>query len=79
MIKASDHTIWHYAKAGGYCIISKDSDYYQLSILHGCPPKVIWLRVGNCSTTRIEQLLEQHRAAILHFGIDPIQSILILG
>src|ERR1051325_3652182 len=29
----------------------------------GFPPKVIWLRLGNCSTAAVEQLLRRNAAA----------------
>jgi predicted nuclease of predicted toxin-antitoxin system len=78
MMRSSDLEVWNYAKTGGFCIVSKDSDYYQLSILYGSPPKVIWLRVGNCSTARIEDLVRSHQSDITSFGTDPVQSILVL-
>jgi predicted nuclease of predicted toxin-antitoxin system len=46
---ADDFTIWEYAKANGFTIVSKDSDFQQRSLLDGAPPKFIWLRVGNCT------------------------------
>lgn len=78
MMRSSDLEVWNYAKNEGFCIVSKDSDYYQLSILYGWPPKVLWLRFGNCSTDRIEELVNNHQSVILGFGVDPVQSILVL-
>jgi predicted nuclease of predicted toxin-antitoxin system len=43
--RATDREVWDYAHAHGYAIASKDSDFNQLSFLHGAPPKVIWLMV----------------------------------
>ncbi|MFZ0304860.1 MAG: DUF5615 family PIN-like protein [Terracidiphilus sp.] len=54
---ASDEKIWRYAEENGFVIVSKDSDFSQRSALLGSPPKVIWLRVGNCTTTRAEFVL----------------------
>jgi predicted nuclease of predicted toxin-antitoxin system len=54
---ADDSEIWEYAKANGYVIVSKDSDFQQRSLLHGAPPKFTWLRVGNCTVKRTEELL----------------------
>jgi predicted nuclease of predicted toxin-antitoxin system len=54
---AHDIEIWEYAKAHGYAIVSKDSDFQQRSLLQGAPPKFIWLRVGNCTVKRTEELL----------------------
>ena len=39
--RADDRQVWKHAKDNGFCIVSKDSDYYDLSVLHGHPPKVI--------------------------------------
>ena len=42
-----DADIWKYAGQHGFVLISKDNDFRQLSFLHGAPPKVIWLHIGN--------------------------------
>ncbi len=54
---ASDAKIWRYARENGFAILSKDSDFAQRSSLLGSPPKVIWLRIGNCTTTRADFIL----------------------
>jgi predicted nuclease of predicted toxin-antitoxin system len=53
----TDSEIWEFAKKGGYTIVTHDADFYELALLHGFPPKVIWLRCGNTSTKNIEQIL----------------------
>ena len=45
----------------GYTIISKDSDFHQMSLVRGFPPKVIFLKVGSCSTEVIISLFEGGR------------------
>ena len=47
---AEDGAVWEHAGLHGFIIVSKDSDFRDRSILVGAPPKVIWLRLGNCST-----------------------------
>jgi predicted nuclease of predicted toxin-antitoxin system len=59
-----DKTIWNAARREGYMIVSKDSDFYERSILEGFPPKILWLRVGNCSTARLENLLREQKETI---------------
>ncbi len=54
---ATDMAVWDYARDNGFIIVSKDSDFADLSVLYGAPPKVIWIRRGNCSTAAIAQLL----------------------
>lgn len=57
-LKASDDIeVWNYAKTNDCMIISKDSDMHDRSFLFGYPPKVIWVRLGNCSTSDVEKLL----------------------
>jgi predicted nuclease of predicted toxin-antitoxin system len=73
-----DSAVWKRAKQEGYCIVSKDSDYYNLSVLHGHPPKVIWLRLGNCSTETILECLRNYRATIEKFGADADESVLLI-
>jgi len=75
---ASDVQIWEYAKQNGFVIVSKDSDFQQRSLLHGHPPKFIWLRVGNCPVKVIEDLLRNQSVAIHNFGQDRIKSHLML-
>ena len=53
---ADDPLVWDHAKNNGLMIVSKDSDMHQRSFMFGYPPKVIWVRLGNCSTSDIEQL-----------------------
>lgn len=75
---AADLAVWRRAKDEGYCIVSKDSDYYDLSVLHGHPPKVIWLRLGNCSTETILDCLRTCQATIEEFGADAGESVLLI-
>ena len=63
--RADDATIWEFAKSNGYIIVSKDDDFHQRSFLYGHPPKVVWLRLGNCST---EQAAETLRASAHHLS-----------
>jgi predicted nuclease of predicted toxin-antitoxin system len=44
--------------------VTKDADFGDLSILRGFPPKVIWIRRGNCKTSEIESILRNNLTAI---------------
>jgi predicted nuclease of predicted toxin-antitoxin system len=50
---ADDDVVWEWAKQHGFTIASKDTDFHQRAIVFSHPPKVIWLRVGNCQTNVI--------------------------
>ncbi len=61
---APDREVWEYARQNDYIIVTKDADFSELSLLLGFPPKMIWLRRGNCSTRDIEMLLRDNYDAI---------------
>jgi predicted nuclease of predicted toxin-antitoxin system len=77
--KASDQEIWDYAKASGYVIASKDTDFHQMSFVFGAPPKVIWIRQGNCSTEEIATLLHGFYRDIGRFEHDHDAAFLAIG
>lgn len=62
----------------GFVIVTKDSDFSDLCILLGFPPKVIWIRRGNCSTNTIESILRNRNADIEAIVQDEIMGILTL-
>lgn len=64
--------------ASGLWFVSKDDDFRQLSFLHGAPPKVVWLCVGNAGTDAIRQLLIDGKTRIEALVADPEESLLIL-
>ena len=78
MKNASDTDIWNYAKREGFVVVSKDSDFYNRSILLGFPPKVIWLKLGNCTVTRLEQVLRENYDRIQLFATDTKESCMII-
>jgi len=78
LTRKGDDRIWEFAAENGYAIISKDSDFMHRALLHGTPPKVIYLHVGNCRTERIEQLLHDGKALMTDFLKDPVEALLVL-
>lgn len=79
MADASDETIWKYAETNRMTIISKDSDFYYRSMLRGHPPKVIWIRLGNCTTSQVAELLLRRHSDLLAFDAEASASFLILS
>jgi len=74
-LKASDDLVVRkYAQDNFLIICSKDSDLHQRSLLLGFPPKVVWVRLGNCSTADVEKLLRVHFATIEAFVADDYAS-----
>jgi predicted nuclease of predicted toxin-antitoxin system len=76
---ADDPVVWEYAKNNGLIIVSKDSDMHQRSFVFGYPPKVVWVRLGNCSTSEVERLLRRHFVSIKAFHEDVNASFLSLS
>jgi predicted nuclease of predicted toxin-antitoxin system len=74
-----DPIVWDYAKDNNLIIVSKDSDMHDLSLVFGNPPKVIWLRLGNCSTSQVEKLLRREFNAIELFYEDETLSLIALS
>ena len=79
LMRSDDGAVWTHARDNGFTIVSKDSDFQQRSLVLGAPPKVVWLRVGNCPTSRIEKLLRDHSVELHTFEVDALQSLLILS
>ena len=48
-------------------IVSKDSDVYEKSILYGHPPKVIFIKCGNCTNRQIQLILRNKVEVITEF------------
>jgi predicted nuclease of predicted toxin-antitoxin system len=75
----SDEDIWEYARLNGFIVISKDSDFRQRSLLYGHPPKIVWLRLGNCTRQQLVQVITKHEHDIRALDSDPLETILVLS
>ena len=76
---ASDRDVWELARGHDCILVTKDSDFHRLSMLHGAPPKVVWLRIGNCATADIARLLTTHAEDIREFDSQSESTVLELG
>jgi predicted nuclease of predicted toxin-antitoxin system len=76
---APDVTVWQLAQERDCVLVTKDEDFHRLSVLRGAPPKVIWLRLGNCSTDEVAHLLRRHVADIQRFAEQTEVTFLELG
>jgi predicted nuclease of predicted toxin-antitoxin system len=74
-----DPDLWSFAAANGFTIVSKDTDFQQRALLYGPPPKVIWVRLGNCTTAAVAALLRTRLQDILAFEADPAASFLAIS
>jgi predicted nuclease of predicted toxin-antitoxin system len=77
--RADDQTVWRHALEHGFTLVSRDADFAERSLSEGPPPKVIWIRRGNCSTRTIESLLRERHAELEAFAADEVAPFLSLG
>ena len=56
----SDKNIRQYAINNGFVVVTKDADFYEMSMLYGQPPKIIWLKIGNQSKASTIKVLQDN-------------------
>lgn len=66
-LNKEDFEIWNFAKLNGFTIVTFDSDFFDLSIVKGTPPKIIWFRSGNFPTKKIAEILHEKHQTIRDF------------
>lgn len=71
-----DSEIFEYAKENDYTILTFDEDFYELQLLRGYPPKIIWLRFGNSTNLKVISKLIKHQSAIASFIVNSEVGIL---
>ncbi|TLV01066.1 DUF5615 family PIN-like protein [Dyadobacter luticola] len=65
---ADDHEIFRYARQNEFAaVITNDDDFVKLLNLFSSPPKIIWLRTGNCSTEYLAEILSERTVSINEF------------
>lgn len=78
LLGSDDLHIWNFAAEHGFLLVSKDTDFYERSLVFGAPPKVVWLRTGNISVQETLSILRTQYIVIRHFSEDAIASFLAL-
>jgi predicted nuclease of predicted toxin-antitoxin system len=76
--QADDGAVWRYAAEHEFVIVSKDGDFNQMSFLHGAPPKVVWLRAGNCTTHDALVILRANAERMRAFAGSEAEALLII-
>lgn len=72
----NDKLLWEYARDNHFIIVTKDSDFHEMSIIYGHPPKIIWLKCGNQTKQYIANILIKNIEEISSFHVDPKLSCL---
>jgi len=76
--ESDDVVVWEFARQHDFIVVSKDADFSELSMQLGYPPKLLWLRIGNCRTREIEQLIRASVRFIEELAADGDRGILSL-
>lgn len=71
-----DKAIWQYARDHDFVVVTQDSDFHEMAMLYGAPPKIIWLKCGNRPRWYVEGLLVKHQARIEAFGQDTESAVM---
>jgi predicted nuclease of predicted toxin-antitoxin system len=75
-----DSAICQYAKANGFAIVSKDSDFHELSVLRAAlRPRSFGFGLANCITSEIDNLLRAAVPVIGRFINEAEEFCLVLG
>ena len=64
---SSDALIFEFAKKNNLTIVTFDSDFVDLNVVRGIPPKIIWLKTGNLTTRVVASLLNSNVESIKRF------------
>jgi len=56
--RADDTAVWDFDRLQNLVIVTKDADFQERSLIAGAPPKVVWIRRGNCPASDIESNLK---------------------
>lgn len=75
---AKDIELFMLARERGFTMITKDNDFDNLAVLDNDPPKVIRIRLGNCTTAAVEILIRSSLERIRRFGASEEESLLLL-
>ena len=76
---ADDGVLWRFARENGYVLVTKDDDFLDLAALHGPPPIVIRLAMGNSSNAQVLSALLNGQTAILAAAEQPGISVVELA
>jgi len=70
LLDSSDFEIWEYARIHEFIIVTQDSDFNNLYLLKGFPPKILWFQTGNLQTSELALILKNRQNDIVEFSIN---------
>lgn len=63
----SDSDIWRFAVEQNLCIVTKDLDFAERTFIGNHSVKVIWIRLGNCTTQAAHLVLRNSSSRVASF------------
>ncbi len=63
----ADIEIWEFAKQNNFVVVTRDADFFEIGLLRGFPPKIIWIQTDNPSKKYTENLLLTNKDIIYNF------------
>lgn len=78
LARADDAAVWQFARDAGLTIVTKDSDFNQMCLVYGPPPKVVWLRIGNCTTDDVFGIMRDRASVIAEFAEEADEALLVV-
>ena len=76
MNNCTDEKIWQFARQNGYTVVTFDADFFDIVTLKGFPPKIIWLRSGNLTTSELAERIILNYSIMDSFINSPEQFCL---
>ena len=76
--QADDEAVWTFARENALTIVTKDADFQEISLRLGMPPKVVWLRRGNCSVDETVAMLRDNVEGVRSFAADARSAVLVI-
>ena len=78
MRRTRDSRIWQYDKEHDYLIVTKDTDFRDMSDTLGFPPKVVLIVLRNGPAPEVASLLQERFGDILELYQDESRAFLEL-
>lgn len=78
LAESPDASVWEYAKANAFAILTADADFFELATTLGPPPKVLWLRRWTHPTRDAESVLKREAIRIAQFEGDSELGLLVI-
>ncbi len=74
LTNADDFVVWKFAKENGFCIVTFDEDFYNIQLIKGFPPKIVWFKTGNMPNQKVADFLIGNKVMVASFLTEETYS-----